>query len=125
MTGPQRKRLQKCHPSIPACVYTASVVAPTSSRDGDAQRPTTPPNASRADRIALRAIPDDRQLTPPAAASASDREPHDGSLALPRRHERRQIEKDVPAARPTKDTHPVSVLVKGAQGVELDGHSRP
>jgi len=56
---------------------------------------------------------------------ASDRKPHDRPRALPRRHERRQIEKDVPAARPTKDTHTVSVLVKGAQRVELNDHSRP
>ena len=61
----------------------------------------------------------------PPATLASDRKPHDRSLALPRRHERRQIEKDVPPARPTKDTHTVSVLVKGAQRVELNDHSRP
>jgi hypothetical protein len=55
--------------------------------------------------------------------TTSDPQPDDGPLALPRRHERRQIEKDVPATRPTKDAQAITVFMKGAQRVELDDHA--
>ena len=77
---------------------------------------------SGGERIAPRAIPDDRELAPRPAARAPDRQPHDRPLAHSCRHECRQIQKDVPGARPTEHTHAVSVLVERAQRVELYDH---
>jgi hypothetical protein len=69
-------------------------------------------------------IPDDGEFAATAADTAAHAQAHYVSRTLAGRDQRRQIQKDVPTARPAENIQLVPVFVKHAEGVEDDDHAR-
>jgi hypothetical protein len=72
----------------------------------------------------VRWVPDNRQFAATAADATAHAQAHDRAFALTGRDQRRQVQKDVAAARPAEYAESIPVFVKRAKGVELDDHPR-
>jgi hypothetical protein len=97
--------------------------APPDSRTPARSAPRPPPRfrrgatpchgdpPSRRDPVA---VPDDRHLTATTTHPTAQAQSHERALALPARHQRRQIQKGVPPAGPAERAQPVAVRVSFA-----------
>jgi len=129
----RRARCSVSHPyESPRCNRSCGRGTPTQGRlcsrlgmRGSAPRCATARSSGMAPaQRAVRLVPEDGQLSGTATDLTAHTQTHHGALALTRRDQRRQIQKDVTAARSAEDAQSIAVFVKRAQGIELDDHQR-